>query len=196
MSGLRPAARALRLGAALAVAAAAAGCGGGDRRGDPADPRMKRIAEHQAFTREVARGLAPLFAADATEVLEALRSKNGAGADAAKKRIDDEQLALEALEDAEQALELARRFYGASASLDLSTAERARLDETVGRMAEGAEMLATSAAALVRASRKRDAAEVERLRKEGELLRAALRAFRTDLAIASRLGPAPALGKP
>lgn len=174
---------------ALALAAGAAtGChGSGEARAQ--DSRIREIQRDEAIAREAARSLAPIFSDEAGALSDAAKARQDPAADAAKKRIEDAQAALDALEDAEQTFQVGRRYYEIWETIKLSAADRGRVDTSVARMVEQSRLLLGHALWLVKAARQRDEAEAERARKAIERDRLVLKAYRNDLGITARLGP-------
>jgi hypothetical protein len=170
---------------ALVFVAAAAGCGGPEPRKD--DPQLAAIDAGQRAVRDAARRLAPYFSAEADEVMNAAKAGKDEAAGAAKERLGHAETALFALDEAEQTYGIARRLRQVEDDLQLSREDRTRLDATIGRMTEATARLARDAVALVEAVRRQDAPEVARLAADIERVKAALKAYRTDLALTTRL---------
>jgi hypothetical protein len=174
---------------AIAALALVAGCTSPAPKPEGAEARLRDLEKDEALAREAARRLATVFGNEATTLTEASRARKEPAAEASAKRLDDAQTALDGLNDAEVAFEMAHTYYEDWSKWKLSAADRARVDGAVARMADAARLLTGHALQLVKASGGSDEAEAARLRKAVWYDRAALKGYRTELGITARLGP-------
>jgi len=165
----------MRFGLVLVlVLALGSGC-----TGEPRPPAVVRLE------RERARAAASMAAAGQSLADHGARLVAARGqperAGALHQRVLDAQIAVECFDEAERAYLLAIRYHLVRDRL------ASKPDETVARMEDAARALETDAVKLAKAAHDGDVAAAERARSEAELDRAALKALRTALGIATRI---------
>jgi hypothetical protein len=186
----------IRVAAVLLVltSLAAAGCASEQHR---RDEEQARQAQREALrTRGVATVLAATLSAEADALQDARKARQEAAADAAALRLKDGFTLLEALEDAELSFDYVAQFFRVRESLDVPPKALAHLDSDVRRMLEIAAGETPRALEFMKGRATYDAAASERLRREVERDRSALRIYRTDIGLSSQLPPAPAASPP
>ena len=171
--------------AALAALALASGCASDHRK---ADEELMRQSQRGAFqTRAAATGLAAALSVEADALAEARKAKQEAGAEAAALRVKDGLLILEALEESELTFDYAARFWDLHDSLEVPPKVLAHLESDVGHMLEIATLEHARTLDFLKARAGYDVAASERLRRDLERDRNALKAYRTDMGLSTRI---------